>query len=158
MLNQIEDQKARWGGVHKRIDNWLHDRQQLIVQLYNLSSARPLCLSTDPLAQQMEQFCARLMDYCSAGHFEIYEQLMAEARDYDDGGIELAERLVPKLDQLTTACVDFNDSYDEHCDLEQLAKLSGDLSKLGETLEERFQLEDQLIERLHTAHQGLVHS
>jgi regulator of sigma D len=156
MLNQIEQAKARWGGVHKRIDNWLNDRQQLIVSLYKLSSARPLAHDSEPLAIQVERFCQLMVDYCSAGHFEIYEQLMEEARAFDDGGLELARELVPRLDTLTTSCVDFNDRFDEHCDLEQLAHMAKDLSALGETLEERFELEDQLIERLHNAHQNLV--
>ena len=96
------------------------------------------------------------MDYCSAGHFEIYEQLINEAKEYDDGGLDLANKLVPRLDALTTQCVDFNDTYDKHCSLEQLGKLSEDLSAMGENLEERFQLEDQLIERLHNIHRELV--
>ena len=58
---------------------------------------------------------------------------------------------------MTQQCVDFNDKYDtaEHC-LEKITDLSKDLSDLGEMLSERFDLEDQLIEKLHNVHRGLV--
>jgi regulator of sigma D len=156
MLEQVNTAKERWGGVHKMIDSWLNERQALIVQFCHLSTAKPLCHEETPLAELLQNFCQGMMDYCSAGHFEIYERLMVEAREYADGGLEFAQQVVPNLDKLTTQCVDFNDNYDRSCNLEQLTKLSEDLSRLGEVLEERFQLEDQLIERLHTAHRELV--
>lgn len=155
MLEQCKNAKERWGGVSQMIDNWLNERQQLIVLYYNLSTSKPLSAET-PLIKTISEFCQVMMDYCSAGHFEIYEQLINEAKDFDDGGIELAQQIVPRLDAITTACVDFNDDYDQHCEFEQLAKLPADLSNMGELLEERFQLEDRLIERLHTAHRDLV--
>ena len=152
MLNQIETAQERWGGVHKMIDIWLNSRRSLIVQYYELSSCKPLATSEQPLSERIQVFCQSMMDYCSAGHFEIYEQLMTEAREFDDGGIEFAQTVVPVLDRLTGRCVDFNDQYDSECPFEALATLPDELSALGETLEERFQLEDQLIERLHNAH------
>ncbi|MDO6680757.1 MULTISPECIES: sigma D regulator [unclassified Oceanobacter] len=156
MLERVNTAKERWGGVHKMIDSWLNGRQALIVKFCHLSSVKPLSHEETPLAELVQNFCQAMMDYCSAGHFEIYERLMVEAREYADGSLEFAQQLVPRLDQLTTQCVDFNDRYDHSCNLEQLTKLSEDLSHLGEILEERFQLEDQLIERLHTAHRESV--
>lgn len=156
MLEKCNSAKERWGGVHKMIDGWLNERQQLIVQFCNLTASRPLDPDAAPLAEQLQGFCQVMMDYCSAGHFEIYEQLVAEAREFDDGGVEYASAVVPQLDALTGKCVDFNDRYDASCTLEQLGKLPADLSLLGEILEERFQLEDQLIERLHTIHRETV--
>jgi regulator of sigma D len=156
MLEKFNSAKERWGGVHKMIDSWLNERQQLIVLFCNLSSARPLDHDGLPLAEQVQGFCQMMMDYCSAGHFEIYEQLMTEAREFDDGGIEFASTLVPRLDAITGKFVDFNDRYDSSCTLEQLSSLPADLSAIGEIMEERFQLEDQLIERLHTVHRETV--
>jgi len=152
MLNQIETAQERWGGVHKMIDAWLNSRRELIVQYYELSSCKPLTTEGMTLAERTQTFCQSMMDYCSAGHFEIYEQLMVEAREFDDGGVEFAESSVPLLDRLTGRCVDFNDQYDKDCPFEALASLPTELSALGETLEERFELEDQLIARLHNAH------
>ncbi|ASP37796.1 Rsd/AlgQ family anti-sigma factor [Bacterioplanes sanyensis] len=151
MLENCKTAQERWGGVHRLIDKWLNDRQQLIVQYYGLSSCQPLA-SDYNLGQAISRLCESIVDYCSVGHFEIYEQLINEAKEYDDGGLELAQKLVPRLDELTARCVDFNDAYDQHCGLEDLAKLPQDLSAIGEALEERFELEDQLIERLHNIH------
>lgn len=155
MLDNCKTARERWGGVHKLIDSWLSERQELIVLYCNLSASKPLS-AEDPLASNIQRFCQVMMDYCSAGHFEIYEQLIIEAKEYDDGGLEVAKDIVPQLDLLTSKSVDFNDTYDQHCAFEQLAKLPGELSALGEIMEERFELEDQLIERLHNAHRELV--
>jgi regulator of sigma D len=99
------------------------------------------------------------MDYCSAGHFEIYQQLLDEAKQYEDGGTELAKRAYPVLEEITQQFVDFNDKYDntEHC-IENISDLTKDLSDLGEMLSERFEVEDQLIEKLHNVHRELVAS
>lgn len=157
MLEQCKNAQERWGGVHQLIDKWLNDRQALIVRFCNLTASRPLS-SEEPLGLTIQTFCEGLIDYCSAGHFEIYEQLMAEAREFADGSIALADELVPRLEVLTGKCVDFNDTYDKHCSLEQLASLPADLSALGEILEERFQIEDQLIEKMHNVHREAVAS
>jgi regulator of sigma D len=155
MLENCKSARERWGGVHKMIDSWLSERQELIVLYCNLSASKPLS-TEEPLANSIQRFCQVMMDYCSAGHFEIYEQLILEAKEYDDGGVELAKELVPQLDKLTSRCVDFNDTFDQDCAFEQLAKLPAELSALGEILEERFELEDQLIERLHNTHRDQV--
>jgi len=157
MLEQCKDAQERWGGVHQMIDKWLNDRQSLIVRFCNLSASRPLS-AEEPLGPNLQALCESLIDYCSAGHFEIYDQLMAEAREFDDGSISLADELMPRLEELTGKCVDFNDTYDKHCTLDQLAQLPTDLSALGEVMEERFQIEDQLIEKMHNVHREAVAS
>ncbi len=151
MLEKCKDAQERWGGVHQLIDKWLSDRQKLIVLYCNLSATKPLS-DEEPLGVMVQRFCEVLIDYCSAGHFEIYDQLKNEALEYNDGGTELAEKLLPRLEEMTGQFVDFNDTYDRHCTLDQLAKLPDDLSEIGELLEERFQIEDKLIEKLHTTH------
>lgn len=156
MLEGCKSAQERWGGVHKLIDNWLNARQGLIVQFCRLSASKPLS-AEEPLAVTLASFCQSLMDYCSTGHFEIYEQLLKEAREYeDDDALQLAADLVPKLDELTSRLVDFNDTYDQNCTFDMLAGLPADLSNVGEIMEERFQLEDNLIERLHNIHRDLV--
>ncbi|WP_430460631.1 sigma D regulator [Thalassolituus sp. LLYu03] len=156
MLEGCKTAQERWGGVHKLIDSWLNARQELIVEFCRLSASKPLS-AEEPLSATLASFCQNLMDYCSTGHFEIYEQLVREAKDYEDeDGLELARTLVPQLDTLTTRCVDFNDTYDQNCTFDMLAQLPGELSGIGEILEERFQLEDRLIERLHNIHRDLV--
>lgn len=157
MLEGCKSAKERWGGVNKLIDRWLNERQELIVLFCAIKGLKPYSPRETPLSVKIQAFCQVLMDYCSAGHFEVYEELVKEAKEFDDGGIDLAKKHYPRLEEITEKCVEFNDAYDtaEHC-LEKTAELPEDLSNLGELLEERFQLEDELIEALHTVHKELV--
>lgn len=156
MLENVTSAKERWGGVHAMIDRWLKERQQLIVNYCQLSRADDFD-QPEKLRTALSVFCELLVDYVSAGHFEIYEQLIQEARDYDDGGLELVSRIFPRIEATTEAALEFNDHFDG-CDGTDLAlmDLYQQVSRLGETLEERFELEDVLIEALHTAHEDKV--
>jgi hypothetical protein len=93
----------------------------------------------------LQEFCGVLVDYVSAGHFEIYEQLTGEAKAFNDKrGLELAETLYPRIDVITEKLLAFNDLCDAgKCVAEKFKELGG-------LLHERFELEDCLIEVLHT--------
>ncbi len=157
MLESCKTAKERWGGVHGLIDRWLNERQELLVLYCAIKGLKPYSPRETPLSVKVQAFCQVMMDYCSAGHFEVYEQLTLEAQEFNDGGLDLAKKHYPRLEAITEKCVEFNDSYDtaEHC-LEKMTDLNNDLSKLGELLEERFLLEDELIETLHNAHREIV--
>lgn len=152
MLENCRNARERWGGVSDLIDRWLKERQELLVQYCELSEAASGA-QTVVLREQLEQLCDILVDYVSAGHFEVYEQLMNEAREFNDGGVELAARLYPKIQETTEVTLSFNERFEADRTQEELAN---DLSQLGEALETRFELEDYLIERLHTVHAGKV--
>ena len=103
------------------------------------------------------RLCEVLVDYVSTGHFEIYEQLVSEAREFNDGGLELAAKVYPRIEQTTEVALNFNDRLDgRELSEEDVKALFGELSKLGEALETRFEMEDFLIEHLHNAHAGKV--
>lgn len=156
MLEHCQNARERWGGVSELIDRWLRGRQELLVQYCDLSSHAELAPS-DGLRDQFVRLCEMLVDYVSAGHFEIYEQLIQEAREYNDGGLELVSQLYPRIEQTTEVVLAFNDRVDGRTLTEaDLTSLFAELSRLGETLESRFELEDCLIERLHTAHKNKV--
>ena len=157
MLESCKTAKERWGGVHGLIDRWLNERQELLVLYCAIKGLKPYSPRETPLSIKVQAFCQVMMDYCSAGHFEVYEQLRLEAQEFNDGGLDLAKKHYPRLEAITVQCVEFNDSYDtaEHC-LEKMTDLNNDLSKLGELLEERFLLEDELIETLHNVHKEIV--
>lgn len=150
MLEKCRNAKERWGGVTDIIDQWLEQRQHLIRVLFSLSD----CEIGKPLNEQLDQFCDLLMDYLSSGHFEVYEQLLREGGDYDDGSVDKVQDLFPRIQPTTDVALDFNDTYGafEAPTLRQIRDFAEDLSRLCETLEDRFELEDQLIEILHNAH------
>ena len=114
---------------------------------------------TDALREKFVRLCEVLVDYVSAGHFEVYEQLIQEAREFNDGGLELAAKLYPRIEQTTEVALNFNDRLDgRELSEVDVRELFNELSRLGEVLESRFEMEDFLIENLHNAHAGKVAS
>jgi len=147
MLDNCISAKERWGGVNNIIDRWLEERQQLLVKYCALSG-------TEQREDKLKEVCQILVDYVSAGHFEIYDQLIKEGRDFQDKeALQEAGALYTAIDKTTEKLLDFNDKYLETDDL---SSLDDDLSRLGETLETRFAAEDRMIAVLHTSHKDLV--
>ncbi|EXF44202.1 anti-RNA polymerase sigma 70 factor [Pseudomonas sp. BAY1663] len=147
MLESCRNAQERWGGVHLLIDRWLHERHALINAFDNLHVERD-----GATRQALQKFCELLVDYVSAGHFEIYEQLLAEAEAFGDvRGIELAKQIYPRIETITQVALAFNDRC-EKGDCLGSPGLDDELRQLGQLLHERFELEDCLIEVLHNAH------
>jgi regulator of sigma D len=92
------------------------------------------------------------VDYVSAGHFEIYYQLLEEAEAYHDGSIEKAQALLPRITETTQIILDFNDRYNDVKAIFDAGLLAKHLSALGETMAARFDLEDRLVAKLHHSH------
>jgi len=153
MLENCRNATERWGGVSNIIDKWLQDRRNLLVQYCDLVNQGGFD-DCEQAVKEFRNFCQVLLDYVSAGHFEVYEQLFEEAAEFNDSeSIALARQLVPKIQEHTEAALDFNDKFDKTP--EELAEMNAmlkALSTLGERLEERFELEDLLIEKLHKTH------
>ncbi len=153
MLEGFKTAKERWGGVSEIIDRWLNERQELIVLYCSINGMDQFDDDKRPVANKLKELCQILVDYASAGHFEVYEQLIREAMEFDDGGVELAQSMLPKIEKNTSRCLEFNDNCESICNIK---KLQESLSELGETLEERFRLEDKLIESLHESHREKI--
>lgn len=151
MLENCKSAQERWGGVHKLIDRWLEARRRLI-ESYVPLRAEDAFTPTD--TGKIQHFCEHLIDYVSAGHFEIYDQLTKEAEAFkDDKALALLQKVMPEIQSTTTLVVEFNDKFGtkEHCN-EQLESLPISLQALGVVLVDRFSLEDLLIKELHQAH------
>ncbi len=154
MLDNCKDAKERWGGVSTIIDRWLEERRKMLVQFCALSALKEDQASEEQRGHKLRHLCEIMVDYVSAGHFEVYDQLMKEGREFDDeDALKEASQLFKLVDQTTQEVLDFNDKYLETDDLDTLDR---DLSILGETLETRFTAEDRMIAVLHTAHKDLV--
>ncbi|WOD11644.1 sigma D regulator [Pseudomonas sp. NyZ704] len=154
MLDSCTTAQERWGGVHKLIDRWLAERKQLVSEYTALRERAAPASSPDT---DLESFCDVLVDYTSAGHFEVYEQLIREAEEFNDlGGIQLAKQLYPRIETITQTAIQFNDQYGESATGVDETLMQERLRHLGGLLHERFELEDCLIEVLHTAHQDML--
>ncbi|WP_297798201.1 sigma D regulator [uncultured Marinobacter sp.] len=158
MLENCRNARERWGGVSELIDRWLKERQELLVHYCELSGESDFS-QTEALREKFVRLCEVLVDYVSAGHFEIYEQLIQEAREFNDGGLELAAKLYPRIAQTTETALNFNDRLDgKSLSESDVRELFDQLSELGEILESRFEMEDYLIEHLHNVHADKVMS
>ncbi|WP_110603031.1 sigma D regulator [Salinicola lusitanus] len=153
MLEDCKTARERWGGVHTLIDRWLEQRYDMLVTLVDLREFCDADLSAVPKAR-IDTFSEALMDYISAGHFEIYPQLREEAKAFDDReALTVADKLLARVDASTQLVLDFDNEYatPSRCQ-HYIDRLPGWLGKLGATMAERFDLEDQLIGRLHAVH------
>ncbi|WP_105102484.1 sigma D regulator [Microbulbifer pacificus] len=152
MLENCKNAQERWGGVSQIIDRWLQSRQALLVSFCHLSEKKEFADGDREAEASVRILCQQLVDYVSAGHFEVYDQLILEGRAFGDNeGLQQAKALYREIDGTTDVAVDFNDKYQETDDLESLAQ---DLCDLGVALETRFAAEDRMIDTLHTAHKN----
>jgi regulator of sigma D len=162
MLTRLEQAQSKWGGSHSAIDNWLNERQELLVRYCHLAGTSSFEAEDKALPQEKDilLFCQVMMDYISAGHFEVYEQIVKACKVNGNGSHELATNLYPKIDSTTDTALTFNDKYaDKNSDEnahksidEFFASFDVDLSQIGQALEVRFGLEDELIETLYENH------
>ncbi len=139
-----------WPWAHERIKHWLEARRELLVTFCQLTSIKDF--HDDDLTQgkQLQMFCQQLVDYISEGHFEIFEQLINEGHLFNDAiALASGKKLLPAIYALTDLILDFNDKYLATDDLSSLAT---DLSVLGENLAQRFEIEDRMVNILHSAH------
>ncbi|MCH8552562.1 MAG: sigma D regulator [Natronospirillum sp.] len=157
MLEQCQNARERWGGVHEIIDRWLAERRELIVRMFAINGGRDLLADEAPVEERIQRFCEVLVDYVSAGHFEVYQQLLQEAREFRDTDLDAARVIFGRLEDNTEHVLTFNDTYRDSLETRQnLGELDRDLSRLGERLEERFELEDKLIQDLHEVHRDKI--
>lgn len=132
----------QWDKTDKVIKNWLNERQELLILFYRVLKVHPFTeehLESD--IEILQKFCQVLIDYVSAGHFEIFEKI-AEAHEYtkSDG---LDRNLLVNILRTTVIAMDFSHKYENSTNYSQLKQ---DLSNLGEALAKRMDLEDNLLQ------------
>ncbi|MFU0923453.1 sigma D regulator [Kluyvera sichuanensis] len=145
MLNQLESLTERVKGHHRLVDRWLNIRKHLLVAYYNLVGLKPGKESFMRLNEKaLDDFCQRLVDYLSAGHFSIYERIIHKMEG--NNPLLNASKIWPLLDANTQQIMDYYDSTLENAiDQDNVYAFQQALSDIGEALEARFLLEDQLI-------------
>lgn len=128
------------------IEGMLNERKQLLALLMRASTLAPERLATED-RELLEEFCQVLVDYIAAGHFGLYERIA--------GGLErrqsvaaIAERIYPRIEKITQQALEFTEKYTRGKTDGKLEDLEQDLSRLGELLTARMELEDQLIARM----------
>jgi len=152
MLDIQTNQKKELECKNTAVSNWLAERSQVIVLYCKLSGYRNQ--TKLPASEQINGFCDILIDYVSAGHFEVYEQIVNDCEINGPASIELLKELYPRITKTTDIVVDFNEKYSKITSDEGglMSHFDTDLSSLGEAIAKRVDLEDNLIETLQTKH------
>lgn len=139
---------AQWQRIEALVQEWLRERQQLLYLLCTIRGLRSA--GHGPVAERVQEFCEVLMDYISAGHFEIYRELAREARCFQRDNPQMTRSIMRRLEESTDEALAFNDDFDTEEHIRALVDvLPQRLGDLLEKLEERFALEDQLIVSIH---------
>jgi len=127
------------------LGRWLREREDLTMRLCALATTLAPHAARKP-QPELDCFCEVLVDYVSAGHFEVYRTLLEQHDRLGTAAeaIELYDLILPS----TEAALDFNDRYFRGGKGVALAR---DLSALSRLLASRFDCEDALIRSLGAA-------
>jgi regulator of sigma D len=136
---KTERQKS-WTATDTIIDNWLQERQALLVLFTQLCQSKSFLYNAH-LQTKLDQFCQLLVDYVSAGQFEVFEKIF-EASELDRSQ-SFDKQVFVGILRSTLFALDFNDKYTNATRYDSLEQ---DLSKLGEHFARRLELEDYIID------------
>lgn len=115
-----------------------------MLSLYALLARQKPFNDVSDVQMLLQEFCQSLVDYTANAHFQLY-RYFAENNERRKEIYDVAVSIYPNVLDSTNVILDFNDKYDcgDHCS--HLNNLEDDLSKLGEILADRIELEDKLI-------------
>ena len=138
--------------TRKEIKKLIEDRNSVLSRYYNLAKlTEDYNSDLDNTLELVEEFCQEMVDYMATGHFEIYRRI-EEGNERRDEIIKLADKIMPRINDTTQVAIAFNDLYDSTSQINEEAvdQLPRYLTKLGEELATRIDLEDQFINILLT--------
>ena len=146
MNPEVQEQQDRRSGTRSLIDRMLSQRQKMLVLFERCAGIEPYS-DERPNDVLLQEFSQILVDYIASGHFGLYERI-SEGKERRRGIVELAEQLYPRIANTTRVAVEFNDIYEKSNGIEFGGDMLKVLSKLGEELAVRIDLEDQLISEM----------
>lgn len=150
MLNKFKRTQEQWGGSSEVIDHWLETRQSLIVEYCKLAALQPCstksAVSTLPTPDELQIFCQHVVDYISEGHFKIYDMVMDKWRSTGFEATDEINQTYAQIVLTTEPLLNFTDRYADVPEDDDLEEFDSDLSLIGEIIEARFEVEDQLIQ------------
>ena len=155
MPNKRSDPAQQFAAVEELLTRWLKERRAVLGKYTEIVVMLDSRADDAALGLRQKALCELLVDYVSAGHFEVFHALLNEAESFGDDSCALSEKLIPAIGDTTEVILAYEEKYGNNgVHLEKLKQR--DLSALGEVLESRFVLEDRLIAGLHNRHRRLV--
>jgi regulator of sigma D len=154
MPHRSNNPAEQFQAVESLLTSWLKERRAVLACYTVLVVASDDSSSSAPLARRQRELCDLLVDYVSAGHFEVFTELLNEAEVFGDDNRALIAALMPAITDTTDVILAYEEKYSSGDHYPET--LRRDLSALGEILESRFVLEDRLIAGLHNQHRRQV--
>jgi len=137
MLQRSTYSLITFSGHSKPLDKWLQHRQ-LLVSGYCYMIANTLSVTLPPVSE-VKYWCAELVDYLTAGHFQVFTELLEHMQKEGNDDFEY-ESLIETTNQLLSLQEAIFEISDDNSNA-----LEGILSKLGELLAKRLEIEDLFI-------------
>jgi len=129
------------------INELLTERQEVLVAMCELAEMKTGSVEIGTVVNNLKSFNQTLVDYTALGHFEIYERIIS-GKERRASVSQVANKVYPTIAVTTEKIVEFNDKYEGVDDQESLSGLHEDLSRIGETMAERIDSEDQLLREI----------
>ena len=138
----------RRAGSREVVRKLLSERTEMFVLYCRLAGLSPYQgKPKNGVHELLQEFCQVLVDYIAAGHFSVYERIISGTERRKEVA-ELAAEIYPQIAESTESALSFNDHYDTDQLFELSASFHEELSKLGEQLALRIELEDKLLKIL----------
>lgn len=145
-MSEQESGLERRNRTPSLINNMLNERQQLLTLLLQVSKIEPENISDSDL-DLLSEFCQVLVDYIASGHFGLYERII-EGRERRKKVVDIAMQVYPTIENSTQLALQFNEKYAPDKAISNFDEIQEDLSRLGEELTSRIELEDRIISEL----------
>lgn len=133
----------RRGHSREQLAGLVSSRTETLALYSDLANRRPFAVDHGT-ERVLQRFCQALIDYTASAHFQLYRHL-AENCERRQSVLSVAASVYPRIVETTDDILAFNDKYETAALTEGVAGLSDDLSRLGELLADRIQLEDKII-------------
>jgi regulator of sigma D len=142
----LHERRAR---TRKEIKQLIAERNNVLSEFYNLASQAEAAQDPDVILDSLQEFCQDLVDYLATGHFEIYRRI-EEGDERRDEMLQLARDIYDRITGTTQIAIAFNDLYDTSSNFDPavIQQLPDQLSRLGQELATRIDLEDRFINTL----------
>ncbi|MEM7208967.1 MAG: Rsd/AlgQ family anti-sigma factor [Pseudomonadota bacterium] len=144
---EFSQENERRQRINHTIDELLEERQEVLVSFCSLAGLSSFDQRGEEEHQvkpgELQSFCQILVDYTALGHFEVYQRII-EGKERRVAVKRVADEVYPAIAETTDHLIDFNDKYDS-LDDDDFSQLARDLSRVGEVLAIRGELEDKIL-------------